>query len=32
MGYNAKAGHWTPLTGCGSPNFQTIREYVAALP
>jgi len=31
MGFNAKSGFWTPLTGCGSPNFQTIREYVAAL-
>jgi len=32
MGYNAKSGYWTPLTGCGSPNFAMIREYVAGLP
>jgi len=32
MGFNAKAGHWTPLTGCGSPKFAAIRTYVAALP
>jgi subtilase family serine protease len=32
MGFNAKSGFWTPLTGCGSPNFATIREYVATLP
>jgi tripeptidyl-peptidase-1 len=32
MGFNAQSGFWTPLTGCGSPNFQMIREYVATLP
>jgi len=32
MGFNAKAGYWTPLTGCGSPNFAQIRAYVDALP
>jgi len=32
MGFNAKAGFWTPLTGCGSPKFAAIRKYVATLP
>jgi len=32
MGFNAKAGYWTPLTGCGSPKFAAIRKYVASLP
>jgi len=31
MGFNYKAGFWTPLTGCGSPNFGEIRKYVAQL-
>jgi len=31
MGFNAKAGHWTPLTGCGSPKFAAIRKYIANL-
>jgi len=30
-GFNAAPG-WDPLTGCGSPNFGAIREYVATLP
>jgi len=32
FGFNAKPGFWTPLTGCGSPNFGAIRTYVDSLP
>jgi len=32
FGFNAKPGYWTPLTGCGSPNFGAIRTYVDGLP
>jgi len=32
MGFNAKPGYWTPLTGVGSPNFGNIRQFVDALP
>lgn len=32
LGFNSIAGHWTPLTGVGSPKFDQIRKYVAGLP
>ena len=31
VGFNSIAGHWTPLTGLGSPRFAQIRQYVARL-
>eukprot|EP01118_Nematostelium_gracile_P016437 TRINITY_DN680_c0_g1_i3.p1 TRINITY_DN680_c0_g1~~TRINITY_DN680_c0_g1_i3.p1 ORF type:complete len:644 (-),score=177.21 TRINITY_DN680_c0_g1_i3:41-1699(-) len=32
MGFNSQAFQWTPLTGVGSPKFDQIRKYFAALP
>jgi len=31
LGYNSMPGYWSPMTGCGSPKFSAIRQYVATL-
>ncbi len=32
FGFQSSSGLWSPLVGCGSPNFPAIRQYVANLP